>query len=261
MNNLAADRSESNRAGTDCLVAFGSNEGNSVEIYRDVHKRLAQIAWGEVLASQLYGTEAVGGPKQNDFLNGAYRFATERSLTELHRELIDIETEFGRKKRQRWGVRRIDLDLSLYGEQIFATASLRVPHPRMSFRRFVLEPANEIAAGMKHPTSGLTIGELLARINSPGNKLIWITQQSDIAAELIVEFKTAYPDWDFCLIERGDRAEFDFGSVSPKLMVRDFASPERLLGAASLDLPGCSREEIKIEILAALKSMEPASRT
>ena len=260
MNNAVAEHSESSRAAADCLVAFGSNEGNSQAIYRDVHNRLVEIACNEVLASGPVATVAIGGPKQNDFLNGAFRFSTELSPTELHQVLIDIETEFGRQRRQRWGARRIDLDLLLYGEQVYSDARLQVPHPRMSFRRFVLEPASEIAGDMKHPISRLTIGELLSRINRPKNEILWITTQFSLAADLVDELKEEFPDWDFCVLDRQDPAQLDFGAEPPKLIVSDFASPNPLWEAASLDLTGCSREEIKIEIQAALKAMEPTSR-
>ena len=260
MNHAVAEHSELNRSAADCLVAFGSNEGNSAAIYRDVRERLVEIACGEVLASEPVATAAVGGPKQSDFFNGAFRFSTELSPTALHQVLIGIETEFGRQRRQRWGARRIDLDLLLYDEQVYSDARLQVPHPRMSFRRFVLEPANEIAGDMVHPISGLTIGELLSRINRPKNEILWITAQFRLAADLIEDLKAEFLDWDFSLLDRQDPAQSDFGGEPPKLIVSDFASPNPHRKAASLDLTGCSPAEIEIEIQAALKAMEPAPR-
>jgi 2-amino-4-hydroxy-6-hydroxymethyldihydropteridine diphosphokinase len=260
MNNPVAERTESRQTGGDCLIAFGSNEGDSGTTYREVGKRLEGIACGGVLASQLVATAAVGGPKQNDFLNGAFRVATELSPRELHQALISIETEFGRERRQRWGSRRIDLDLLLYGERVYSDSRLQVPHPRMSFRRFVLQPASEIAAEMIHPISGLTIHELLSRINHLPNELWWITAQVAVASTLIGELKEEFPDWHFRLVPRTDPAVHD-GAPLPKLIVSDFATRDLHWQAAWLDVAGRGREETKMEVAAALKAMEPASRS
>ena len=257
MNTPVADHSTTDRIVADCLVAFGSNEGKSLVIYRDVHKRLADFAVGDVIASQPVVTVAVGGPKQNDFLNAAFRFSTELSPANLHQALIDIESEFGRKRRQRWGARRIDLDLLLYNDQVCSDDKLKIPHPRMSFRRFVLEPACEIAAEMKHPTSGLTIAELLSRLNLNKNDLLWITAQFELATELIEELENTFQDWVFCLVDQQDIALFEFGDELPKLIVTDFACPDPHWHAASLNLTGSSGDDIKVEIQAAIEAMRP----
>jgi len=65
-------------------------------------------------------------------------------------------------RTERWGPRTIDLDLLLYGELELHTDVLTIPHPRMAERRFVLEPATEIAPDMRHPTCDKTISQLLA---------------------------------------------------------------------------------------------------
>ena len=60
----------------------------------------------------------------------------------------------------RWGPRTVDLDLLLYDDLVLALPDLTVPHPRMAFRRFVIEPAAEIAADLRHPTIGWTVDQL-----------------------------------------------------------------------------------------------------
>ena len=75
--------------------------------------------------------------------------------------LREIETALGRRRDgPRWSPRSIDLDLLLFGSQIIGSADLTVPHPRMAFRRFVIEPAAEVAPTMIHPTIGWTLAEL-----------------------------------------------------------------------------------------------------
>ncbi len=76
------------------------------------------------------------------------------------------EAEFGRERRQRWGPRSLDLDLLLYDGLILDTPQLVVPHPRMAWRRFVLEPAVEIAGQMLHPTLGWSIARLWEHLNT-----------------------------------------------------------------------------------------------
>ena len=78
----------------------------------------------------------------------------------------DIESELGRRRIEHWGPRTIDLDLLLYDDLVLNSPELTIPHPRMTERRFMLEPAAEIANDMLHPTIGRTIGDLLKNLNS-----------------------------------------------------------------------------------------------
>jgi deoxyadenosine/deoxycytidine kinase len=74
--------------------------------------------------------------------------------------LRQIETKAGRNRDERWAPRTLDIDLLLYDKLVIDTPELVVPHPRMAFRRFVLEPAAEAAGWMEHPTIGWTITKL-----------------------------------------------------------------------------------------------------
>jgi 7,8-dihydro-6-hydroxymethylpterin-pyrophosphokinase len=107
----------------------------------------------------------VGGPTgQADFVNAAAAVETSLSPHALVERLQDIEAQFGRARIERWGPRTLDLDLLLYGEEQIHDGQLVVPHPRMTFRRFVLEPAAEVASEMVHPVTGRRIGELLTHL-------------------------------------------------------------------------------------------------
>ncbi len=112
-------------------------------------------------------TAPVGGPaNQGRFLNGALTAETALSPLELLACLQEIENHLGRKREERWGPRTVDLDLLLYDNCVLNEPSLILPHPRMAWRRFVLEPAAEVAADMLHATTGWTIARLLEHLNT-----------------------------------------------------------------------------------------------
>ncbi|MHC2069582.1 2-amino-4-hydroxy-6-hydroxymethyldihydropteridine diphosphokinase [Bremerella sp. T1] len=144
------------------LIALGANLGDRGETLQQAIEQLAAMPELTLLAqSELLVTKPVGGPSgQPDFLNSAAKFSTELTPEEVHQRLIDVEQNHGRVRVQRWGARKLDLDLLLYDEQLINTAQLTVPHPRMSFRRFVMQPAAEVAAEMRHPDLNTTIGEI-----------------------------------------------------------------------------------------------------
>jgi pantoate--beta-alanine ligase len=119
-----------------------------------------------VRKSSLRETAPVGGPAgQPNFLNGAVLVETSLSPRELLAQLMNVEQGLGRKRKEHWGPRTVDLDLLLYDDVVLETPELTLPHPRMTLRRFVLEPAAEIAGEMIHPATGRSIAELLEQLN------------------------------------------------------------------------------------------------
>jgi len=123
-----------------------------------------------VRVSSLYETEPLDYLDQAWFLNMAIEAETELGALELLRALRQIETQMGSKKLVAKGPRLIDMDILLYGDQVIDTHELQVPHPRMHLRRFVLEPLAEIAPNARHPVSGLSATEMLAR--TPDNSAV-----------------------------------------------------------------------------------------
>jgi len=122
--------------------------------------------------SRWSATTPVGGPPgQGEFLNGAARIHTTLSPLQLLERLQAIENQAGRQRTVRWNERTLDADLLLYGDRTIRTSSLEVPHPRMAFRRFVLETAAEAAPRMIHPETGWTVDQLLQHLNQSANYL------------------------------------------------------------------------------------------
>lgn len=145
------------------LVALGTNLGDRQANLDRAVQLLAAAPGVRLLAvSRPRATRPVGGPSgQADFLNAAALFETSLEPVVFFAVIQEIETALGRQREgPRWGPRPIDLDLLLYGSLVFESADLTIPHPRMAFRRFVVEPAAEVAPTMLHPAIGWTLAEL-----------------------------------------------------------------------------------------------------
>jgi 2-amino-4-hydroxy-6-hydroxymethyldihydropteridine diphosphokinase len=147
---------------TKAIVAFGANLGEPKRMFAEVRKRFADAPdVASVIASSLYRTVPVGGPTdQPAFLNGAFAVETSLAVDAFFSLMRKIEADLGRKRKEAWGPRTIDLDLVLFGGAVHTSPSLATPHPRMHFRRFVLAPAAVIAADAVHPLLGETLCDL-----------------------------------------------------------------------------------------------------
>jgi len=158
---------------TTTLIALGANLGDRQGNLQRALELLDRTPGLRVSAhSRWFSTAPIGGPAgQAEFVNAAARVESTLSPLETLAVLHDVEAELGRQRRQRWAARCVDLDLLLFGDLVLKTPDLELPHPRMAFRRFVLEPAAEVAADLIHPVIGWTIGQLLSHLNSAPNYL------------------------------------------------------------------------------------------
>jgi 2-amino-4-hydroxy-6-hydroxymethyldihydropteridine diphosphokinase len=156
-----------------CLLGLGSNLGDRDALLRATLVDIAALPDVQVVQhSNWYRSKPVGGPpEQGEFLNAAAVIETTIAPLQLLDELGKIELRHGRQQAERWSPRTIDIDILLYGNEVAETAMLTLPHPRMSFRRFVLEPAAEVAPKMLHPTIGWPVERLLLHLNAASDQL------------------------------------------------------------------------------------------
>ena len=149
-------------------IALGSNLEDPT---RQVHRAMENLSREQgirlELRSRLYRSSPLGPQDQPDFVNAAVGVLTELSARQLLDRLLSIEKLMGRDRRERWGPRVIDLDLIwMIGEPI-DEPGLKLPHPGVSERNFVLYPLAEIAPSLRIPGHGRVV-DLAARIGDAG---------------------------------------------------------------------------------------------
>ena len=146
-------------------VGLGANLGDREATIRGA---LELLGSGPDLAVQavstLRETAPVGYVEQPPFLNGAALLETDLSPRDVLDRLLAVERALGRTRDgPRWGPRTIDLDLLVHGAEVVDEPGLRVPHPRLAERRFVLEPLAELDPGLVVPGLG-PVAALLASL-------------------------------------------------------------------------------------------------
>ncbi len=148
--------------------ALGSNLGDRAAHLAAARERIV-AAWGPLQAcSEVYETEPLGPPGQGAYLNQVVVIAFEGAPEELLAGALAIEAALGRRRRERWGPRSIDLDLLLHGDRVRPGPGLELPHPRLQERAFVLVPLAEVLPRWRHPRLGATVEELLAGVDRAG---------------------------------------------------------------------------------------------
>jgi 2-amino-4-hydroxy-6-hydroxymethyldihydropteridine diphosphokinase len=153
-------------------IALGSNLGDRGENLRAAREKIQSPHLKITRASSIYETEPRELLDQPWFLNQVVEAETTLFPRQLLARLLKIEQEMGRRRLIASGPRIIDLDIVLFGSVVIHAAGLEIPHPRMAERRFVLEPLAELAPALRHPRSGHTVREMLAKtLDQPVRRL------------------------------------------------------------------------------------------
>jgi 2-amino-4-hydroxy-6-hydroxymethyldihydropteridine diphosphokinase len=144
-------------------LSLGSNLGDRAANLRAAVAQM-DVAGRLLAVSALYETQPVDVPEQPWFLNCVAAIATDETPRELLQLALRVEAEMGRLRMRDKGPRKIDIDVVLFGDYVVDEPGLKIPHPSMHQRRFVLEPLVEIAPEARHPELGKTARELLAEL-------------------------------------------------------------------------------------------------
>ena len=149
-------------------IALGSNLGDRLGNLRAARQRTGDLADVQppILSSATYETEPIGcEPGAANFLNAVVEFDYEGDPMQLLEQLVRIEESLGRKRRHPKNVSRtIDIDLLYCGDRQIDNEGLRLPHPRMHLRRFVLQPLADIRPDLILPKQTKSVAELLAEL-------------------------------------------------------------------------------------------------
>lgn len=143
------------------FILLGTNLGDK---RANLHQAILSISANLISIvsySDIYETAAWGNTNQDNFYNQVIEVNTELSATDLLKTLLQIETEMGRIRNQKWEARIIDLDILYFNNEIIDTENLKVPHPYLHVRRFTLAPLVQIASEFLHPVFNKTNTALL----------------------------------------------------------------------------------------------------
>jgi len=145
------------------FIALGANVG---KVDQNIEKAIQKLnlILDDLQISELIRTKPVGYTDQPDFLNGVVSGFTDMEPEELLKTLKILEGEVGRKKRFRWGPREIDLDIIFYGDLIYKSKTLEIPHPRAVERDFVLKPILELDKEIIFPGKNKKVSQILKTI-------------------------------------------------------------------------------------------------
>lgn len=172
-----------------CFVALGGNLGNVLATFRTTIAAMPRVGVRVLQVSSAYRNEAllpndIEGPAP-DYWNAVCRVETRLAAEVLLDVLLQLETRAGRVRLRRWAPRTLDLDILTYGDAVIDVPRLRVPHPEIAQRAFVLQPLAELAPELVLPPRGVSVAELLRHHPDPmgGIKEIreqWLSGWSDV---------------------------------------------------------------------------------
>lgn len=144
------------------FISLGSNLGDRIAFLGQALSMLSEQKGIAIKKfSSLYETEPVGVKNQPQFINQVVEVETSIPVSDLMNILKHMEKKIGRTETIHWGPREIDMDLLYYNSLVYNDEIVRVPHPEIANRRFVLVPLKEIASEFIDPVRKQTVHELL----------------------------------------------------------------------------------------------------
>ena len=142
-------------------IGIGSNMGNRELNLQKAEQELSILPNTKLLrSSKIIETKPYGYKYQSDFLNQVIELETELDEMMLLHHCHKIEKILKRERSRKWGPRTVDLDILFYGKKVIINEEIKIPHPELHKRLFVLESLNELIPEMIHPRLGLSINEI-----------------------------------------------------------------------------------------------------
>lgn len=158
---------------TEVVLGIGGNKGDRAAFLQKAMEDLSQhvtlIGYSQIYETEVWGGVATAG----NFLNQVLLLHTQMDAMGLLEVIQRIEERLGRTREQHWGDRTIDIDILYFGDQVWDSPSLTIPHPYLAQRSFVLQPLAEILPNKIHPILGKTTLELLAECTDQGQVSVW----------------------------------------------------------------------------------------
>lgn len=160
------------------FLSLGSNSGDRFNYLEKASKMISEKIGTIIKKSAIYEADS-WGYEDNKYLNSVIVIESALSPTEILKKNQLIESELGRKiktiidknNKPVYVERTIDIDILFYGDEIVSLPELKIPHPNLHRRNFVLIPLNEIASRKKHPLLGISVRKMLKY--SPDNESVF----------------------------------------------------------------------------------------
>ncbi len=153
------------------FLGLGSNVGDKKRNIEEAVKLLSEKI-ENIKVAKIYISRAVGYENQDDFLNTVISGETELNIGELFEFIKNVEKQVGRKYRFRWGPREIDIDILFFNDLIFEDENIKIPHPRIQERDFVLKPLADLDKNFVHPVLKKSVKEMLNELSEENFSII-----------------------------------------------------------------------------------------
>ncbi len=145
------------------FLLLGTNLGDRKQNLRNAKKAIDKEIGQIISSSKIYETEAWGEEEQPKYLNQVIEIKTKKSPFDILHKTLEIETQLGRKRFQKWESRIIDIDILFYHDEFIHTPELTIPHPQIKNRLFTLIPLNDLVGDLHFPGENETVSAVLKK--------------------------------------------------------------------------------------------------
>jgi 2-amino-4-hydroxy-6-hydroxymethyldihydropteridine diphosphokinase len=148
-------------------LSTGGNIGDRLNYLYAAKAEISKRCGRIIEESSVYETAAWGKEDQEAFLNQVLKIETALVPGELLKTILEIEATLGRRRELKFGPRIIDIDILFFNDEVISLSGLKIPHPELQNRKFVLVPLEEMAAGKVHPVLKKNVSQLLTECTDP----------------------------------------------------------------------------------------------